>query len=71
MSKPARITQDMKITVVKKANPFTPDTLMFKRAQLVLSSTGKTVASVIGKGKADGWIVRTLAKKGLIKIAGA
>jgi hypothetical protein len=66
-----RITQDMKITVVKKANPFRADTLMHKRGQIVLSANGKTVASVVGKGKADGWIVRTLVKKGLIKVAAA
>ncbi len=71
MSTIKRITKEMKITVVKKANPFTPDTLMFKRGQLVLNANGKTVASVVGKGKADAWIVRTLARKGLIKVAAA
>jgi hypothetical protein len=71
MTKPARITKDMKIAVVKKTNPFAPDTLMFKRGQIVLSANGKTVASVVGKGKADAWIVRTLAKKGLIRVTAA
>jgi len=67
----ARITKDMTITVVKKTNPFREGTLMAKRGQMVLNAHGKTVGSVIGKGKADAWIVRTLAKKKLIKVAAA
>ena len=52
----ARITKDMTITVVKKTNPFREGTLMAKCGQMVLNAHGKTVGSVIGKGKADAWI---------------
>lgn len=60
------ITNDMTITVVKKENPFTPDTKVFNRAKAVL--TAKTVEQAKTKG-GDAWIVRYMVQNGYVRVA--
>jgi hypothetical protein len=43
-TKKQRITDEMKVVVVKKQNPHKPGTAIFKRGQYVLNADGKTVA---------------------------
>jgi hypothetical protein len=69
-TKQTHITQDMKIAVVKKENPFTEGTKQFKRAAAVLACSGKTVEDARKKG-ADQWTVRYMVQNKFVKVAAA
>ena len=62
-----RITDDMKLKVVKKENPFTDGTVQAKHANAVLASNGKTVADAKKKG-ADSWTVRELVRLKVVQV---
>jgi hypothetical protein len=69
MSTPARIVDDMIISIAKAAkNPFAENTKQFKRAQAVLACRGKTVEAAKKKG-ADSWTVRYLVAHKLVTVA--
>lgn len=62
-----RITDDMKLKVVKKENPFSEGTVQAKHAAAVLAANGLTVAAAKKKG-ADGWTVRELVKRRIVQV---
>jgi hypothetical protein len=68
-AKTTRITDDMKIVVLKKANPFTKGSEIFERAQWVLNAHNKTVGHA--KRDRDGTVVRWLLNNGFIKVVAA
>jgi hypothetical protein len=61
-----RLTDDMKITVLKKENTFRPKSAIFKRVAHVLACNGKTVATA-RKGE-DSAIVRLLVNRKMIRV---
>jgi len=70
MTTKTHITQDMKLTVVKKENPFTEGTKQHKRAAAVLACSGKTVEDARKRG-ADQWTVRYMVTNKFVKVAAA
>jgi hypothetical protein len=68
-AKTTRISDGMKVLVVKKQNPYKPGTEIFKRGQYVLNAHGKTIADA-KKGR-DGSIVRHMLNHGFIKLVKA
>ena len=66
-----RITDETKLAVVRGAeNPFEKGTARWKRAQAVLSSSGKPFADAKAKG-ADSWAVRALVELKLVRVTTA
>jgi hypothetical protein len=65
-----RITDDMKLVVIKKENPFTEGTVQARHAAAVLGANGKTVADAKKKG-ADSWTVREMVKRKLVRVVAA
>jgi hypothetical protein len=65
-----RVSNDVKITVVKKENPFVDGTHRAKMAKYVLTHNGKTYGELkdASKGLVDSWIIRQLADRKLIKV---
>jgi outer membrane biosynthesis protein TonB len=65
-----RITNETKIKVISKENPFTEGTTRGKMAAYVLGHTGETFGKMksASKGLVDGWVIRQLAEKKLISI---
>jgi hypothetical protein len=71
MSKPARITDETKLSVIRGAeNPFEKGTSRWKKAQAVLTSHGKLFEDAKKKG-GDSWAVRQLVELKLVKVAAA
>jgi hypothetical protein len=65
----ARISDDMKVVVLKKENPFSEGTEIFKRAAHILASHGKSV-EVAKKGR-DGSIIRWLVDRKYVRVEAA
>lgn len=63
-----RLTDDTKIVVLKRDNPFSEGTERFKRARAILTSNGRPYADARKKG-ADSWTLRQLQKKKLVRVA--
>jgi hypothetical protein len=69
-AKQTHITQDMKIAILKKENPFTEGTKQHKRAAAVLACSGKTVQDARKRG-ADAWTVREMVRRKFVKVTAA
>jgi hypothetical protein len=68
-AKSTRLTDDMKIVIVKRENPFTKGSEIFKRAEYVLNAHNRTVAAA--KRGRDGTVVRAMVDRGLVKVVAA
>jgi hypothetical protein len=61
-----RITDDMKITVIKKENPFTAK-VQAKHAAACLASHGKLVSEAKKRG-CDSWTLRQLVDRKIVRV---
>lgn len=65
-----RITDDMRVHVLSKKNPFKEGTVQADMADVVIHANGKTVGDVkkLKKGLVGSWALRALVERKVIKV---